>query len=125
MHEVAVVSEIVRAILAELEDYSVASVQEVDLLIGDMTSLGEEQLSFAYEIVTQGTVLEGSLLSIRREEVRISCGPCGFEGPAESLSYDDYAEHSIPILSCPLCKGPVKVTAGQSCRVVGMRFEEA
>ena len=60
MHEVSVVSDIVSAILRELEKYNVVKVEEVILVVGEMTSLGHEQLEFAYEIVTKGTLLEGS-----------------------------------------------------------------
>ena len=56
MHEVSVVSNMVDAILKELENYDVEKVEEVNVLIGDLTSLGAEQLEFAYEIVTRGTL---------------------------------------------------------------------
>ena len=68
------VSDIVSAILKELEKYSVERVEEVVLVVGDMTSLGEEQLEFAYEIVTKETKLEGSKLVIEHEKIRARAG---------------------------------------------------
>ena len=70
MHEVSVVSDIVSAILRELENYKVEKVEEVVLVVGEMTSLGQEQLEFAYEIVTKDTKLEGSKLVIENEKIR-------------------------------------------------------
>ena len=124
MHEVSVVSDIVSAILKELEKYSVEKVEEVVLVIGDMTSLGEEQLEFAYEIVTKETKLEGSKLVIEHEKIRVKCSECDYEGEVRMLE-SDYGEHTIPILSCPKCNGKVKVTAGQTCKVRNLKIVEA
>ena len=60
MHEVSVVTSIVDAVIDELSKYNVASVNSVTILVGVLTNLGEEQMKFAYEIVTRGTILEGS-----------------------------------------------------------------
>ena len=124
MHEVSVVSDIVSAILKELEKYNVERVEEVVLVVGDMTSLGEEQLEFAYEIVTKETKLEGSKLVIEHEKIRVKCKDCGYEGEVRMLE-SDYGEHTIPILSCPKCNGKVKVTAGQTCKVRNLKIVEA
>jgi hydrogenase nickel incorporation protein HypA/HybF len=124
MHEVSVVSDIVSAILKELERYNASSVEEVTLVIGDMTSLGEEQMQFAYEIVTKDTLLEGSKLIIEKEAVAVECTECGYKGPVNNIQ-SDYDGHSIPILSCPECGGRVKVTAGQTCSVRNLRIVEA
>lgn len=124
MHEVSVVSDLVSAILRELEKYDVVKVEEVTLVIGDMTNLGEEQMEFAYEIVTKDTKLEGSKLVVEHEKIRVTCDACGYEGGVEMLE-SDYGEHTIPILSCPKCKGKVKVIAGQTCMVKNLRIVEA
>ena len=104
MHEVSVVSDIVSAILKELEKYNVEKVEE--------------------EIVTTGTELEGSKLVIEHEKIRVLCSECGYEGEVRMLE-SDYGEHTIPILSCPKCNGKVKVTAGQTCKVRNLKIVEA
>ena len=124
MHEVSVVSSMVDAILRELENYDVERVEAVNVLIGDLTSLGAEQLEFAYEIVTRGTVLEGSKFNVEREEVRVRCNTCGYEGPADNLE-SDFLDHSIPVIACPKCGGGVEITAGQACRVRNLDIVEA
>ncbi len=125
MHEVSVVTSLVDATIAELAKYDVTGVRSVTLVIGDLTNLGEEQMSFAYEIVTRGTVLEGSQLIIEREPIELECWDCGFTGPAKVLTDPDFDTHSIPILSCPECGGKVTVTKGMSCTVKCMDIEEA
>ena len=125
MHEVSVVSDLVSAILRELEKYNAQSVEEVTLVIGDMTSLGEEQMSFAYEIVTRGTILEGSEFIVEHEPIELRCDSCGYWGPAKILTDPDFDTHSIPVLACPECGGHVQVTKGQSCTIRCMDIEEA
>lgn len=124
MHEVSVISGIVKAVLEELENFNVASVSSVDILIGEMTLLGEEQLTFAYEIVTRDTLLEGSKLNIEHESIGVSCEACGYEGPIKMLESGDYTSHKIPVMSCPECGGHVTVTKGQSCCVTSVDIEE-
>lgn len=95
------------------------------VVIGDLTNLGEEQMSFAYDIVTQGTILEGSEFIVEHEPIELECWDCGYKGPAKVLSDPDFDTHSIPILACPECGGKVTVTSGQSCMVKCMDIEEA
>jgi hydrogenase nickel incorporation protein HypA/HybF len=125
MHEVSVVSTLVDAVIKELEKYNVTKVNSITVVIGDLTNLGTEQMSFAYEIVTRGTILEGSEFIVEPEAIELECSNCGFEGPAEVLKDPDFDEHAIPVLACPKCGGPVKVTKGQSCVVKCMDIEEA
>ena len=119
------ISDLTRAVIRELEKYDVLSVKSVTVVIGKMTSLGSEQLSFAYEIVTRGTILEGSELIIEEEGVMLKCKQCDYEGPAKNVEFGDYDEHMIPVLACPECGGPVFVTAGQTCSVKCIDIEEA
>jgi hydrogenase nickel incorporation protein HypA/HybF len=125
MHEVSVVSSLVNAVIAELDKYNVVKVNSVTVVIGDLTNLGEEQMKFAYEIVTRDTILEGSEMIVEHEPIILSCKSCGFEGPARVLTDPDFDTHSIPILSCTQCNGPVNVVKGQSCMVRCMDIEEA
>ena len=62
--------------------------------------------------------------SFEHEAIEVRCDSCGYEGGVESIK-SDYDEHAIPILSCPKCKGSVKVPAGQSCCVKNLRIVEA
>ncbi len=125
VHEVSVVSTLVDATIRELQKYNVTKVNSITVRIGDLTNLGEEQMSFAYEIVTRGTILEGSEFIIEKEPIELVCDSCGYEGPANVISDPDFDTHSIPILACPKCGGSVKVTKGQSCVVKCMDIEEA
>jgi hydrogenase nickel incorporation protein HypA/HybF len=123
MHEVSVMSGIINAVLTELAKHDVEKVEEVLLVVGELTYLGKDQLSFAYEIMTRDTALDGSTLTFEDEKAEVSCGACGFQGPAEY--YVDESFHSnIPKLSCPKCGSGVKVTKGKSCRISSIKVVE-
>jgi len=123
VHEVSVMSDIIKATLSELSKHNVAGVEELILVIGDLTNLGEEQMSFAFEIMTKGTMLEGAKLTIENEPIRLKCKICEFDGPAEIIKNEGY-DHTIPVLSCPKCNGPVTVTEGMACMVRSIKIRE-
>lgn len=123
MHEVSVMSDIIKAALEELERHNVAGVEELVIVIGDLTNLGEDQLSFAYEIMTKDTILENSRLAVERESIRLRCKVCDFDGPAEILKNEGY-DHTIPVLSCPKCNGPVNVTEGMACCIRSIKVRD-
>ncbi|MCL2712705.1 MAG: hydrogenase/urease maturation nickel metallochaperone HypA [Methanomassiliicoccaceae archaeon] len=123
MHEVSVMSEMIKATLDKLSEYDVAGVEELVIVIGDMTNLGEDQLTFAYEVMTKDTILFNSKLVIEHESIRLKCRQCDFDGPAEIIKNDGY-DHSIPVLSCPKCNGPVDVKEGMACCVRSIKIKE-
>ena len=123
MHEVSVMSDIIKAVLDELSKHDVAGVEETVLVIGDLTNLGEDQLTFAFEVMSKDTILSGSRLIIEPEPIRLKCKVCEFDGPAKIIRNEGYG-HSVPVLSCPECNGPVNVTEGMSCRVRSIKIRE-
>ncbi len=124
MHEVSVVTAIADAVAEELSRRGFSKVNSVTVLVGDLTSLGEEQMSFAWEVVTRGTVLDGSALEFERVPIEVRCGSCGYVGPVRMLEDPDYDSHAVPVLSCPECGGPIEVVRGMECAVKCMDVED-
>ena len=116
-------ASIVEAVLEELKRHDVERVEEVNLVLGELTFLGREQLEFAFEIVTRGTLLEGSRLVIQDEKVAVRCPECGYDGPVDYVQGGGQ-DHLIPNLSCPKCSGAVLVTKGKSCAVTSLKVVE-
>lgn len=111
MHEYSVVSELVAGLLPRLEGHP-GKVTTVYLHKGEMRILSDYALKSAFEIVAQGTRLEGASLEIETVEARISCPACGYAGKAEYL--DDPAFHFvIPVLTCPKCGAEVDIVSGR------------
>lgn len=123
MHEYSVMKQLVSALLDELEGRDIYKVKEVRLEIGELTFLGEDQLSFAYEVLGKDTILEGSKLNVKEIEAKVRCDECGYEGGVEYS--DEKAFHfNVPVISCPECGAKPKVIQGKETKIVGVTAEE-
>jgi len=124
MHEASVVANIVDSVLEELKSHRVTKVNEVTVVIGDLTLLGTEQLQFAWEVLTDRNILKGSKFTIKSEHIVLRCKKCGYTGPARTIDFgEDSPDHNIPVLSCPKCGGPVDVIEGSACRIESFDIE--
>jgi hydrogenase nickel incorporation protein HypA/HybF len=123
MHEVSVMSSILEQVLKELDKHEVRKVEEVELVVGELTFLGHEQLMFAYEIMSRDTPLEGAELKIMTENIEVECSSCGYSGPTDYLDGEEY-HRSVPILHCPKCSGKVIIVKGKRCGVTSIKVVE-
>jgi hydrogenase nickel incorporation protein HypA/HybF len=125
MHEYSVVTELISALLPKLEDHP-GRVCGVVLVKGELRILSDTALTNAFEVLSQGSRLEGSELVIESVEVRVRCGSCGYEGSADHVREESF-HFAIPILSCPTCGGEVDIEAGRELYVdrVTMQAEAA
>jgi len=113
MHEYSVMSQIVELILAEAKKRDAEKVSHVSIEIGEYTFLGEEQLSFAFEVLTKDTIAQDALLDITTSRGTVEC-ECGYSGAPTKP--DDL--HSLsPILKCPKCGKIATVKEGLGCTV--------
>jgi hydrogenase nickel incorporation protein HypA/HybF len=76
MHELGITQNIV-AIVAEHARGK--PVTRVVLEIGTLAGVMAESIAFCFDVVAEGTPLEGATLEIRRTEARARCGACGSE----------------------------------------------
>ncbi len=120
MHEYSMMTQIVDSILGEAKQRNATKVEEVDLEIGEYTLLGEEQLRFAFELMTRDTILHGAKLNLKRIRGKIKCHTCGYEGPMPVN--EDSPHRTVPVLSCPSCNGVAEITEGRECLVRNIRM---
>lgn len=116
MHEFSTMAQIVDVVLEEARKHNAVDVKEVHLEIGELTFLGREQMEFAYEVLTEDSILESSTLRFEEVKARVNCDSCGYEGGIE-YDEDESYHMSIPKLLCPKCGGPVKIIGGDECKV--------
>ena len=128
MHEVSVMTDIVESILGEIKKHQFTKIQKVNLEVGDLMFLGEDQLRFAYKILTQDLeVFNDSELEIKYIKPKVECGSCGYTGALayENLgSPDDQSLHfSFPKFTCPKCGSPIKILEGRECIIKNITGE--
>lgn len=114
-------SQIVQSVLEEARKHGAKKVKEVSLIIGELTFLGLEQVRFAYEILTKGTIMEDSDLLIKEGEGVVKCNSCGYEG---DFKYEDNPQYHLPMptLRCPKCDGIVEIVGGKECIIESIRL---
>jgi len=121
MHELSMTNSIIETVLDEANKRNAKSVLEVHLVVGRFTMLGLEQLRYCYRLLTKDTPLEQAKLRIEREEGRVRCEKCKFDGPIQFKEEPQY--HLVyPTLECPRCGGPVELTAGRSCYIKSVKL---
>lgn len=120
MHEFSVMTQIVESILEEANKRDAKKVEQVDLEIGEFTMLGDEQMKFAYEVLSKDSILQGSVLQVTHRKGKIKCGSCGYEG--DMSVPEDSPHRSVPILECPKCHSPAKIIEGRECFIRNIRM---
>jgi hydrogenase nickel incorporation protein HypA/HybF len=125
---------IVESILEEAKKHGASEVTAVYLTIGEFTFLEEEAVRTAYEALTKGTPLEGSVLHLTFEKGVVECPCCGYKGKvhlSEEQKREHHHEHrehlgESPVIHCPKCESPAKILSGRECIVekVKMKVED-
>lgn len=110
MHELGITRNIV-AIVADAAKGR--RVRSVTLEVGKLSGVMSEAIEFCFDIVAEGTVLEGALLDIRHIEGRARCDTCG-------------AEFGTLTLYAPCACGSRRVTRlqGEELKVKAMELAE-
>ncbi|RLF61340.1 MAG: hydrogenase maturation nickel metallochaperone HypA [Thermoplasmata archaeon] len=121
MHEFSTMQQIVAAILEEARRQHATAIYRVSLEIGELTFLGEEQLRFAFQILTEGTLLAGAELTIETLKTEVRCS-CGYRGGVDYGLKEEF-HLSFPLLKCPRCGGDVDILSGRECAIKNVEME--
>jgi hydrogenase nickel incorporation protein HypA/HybF len=122
VHEFSKTMEIVEVALKEAKKRNAKRVLEVRVQIGELTFLQPEQVRFSFNVLAQGTIMEGAKLRLEKGKAHVRCESCGYEG---KLNYVDRPEfhYILPSLECPKCKGIVEIVHGRECVIKAIRIE--
>lgn len=85
MHELSIASSIVEAVIESAAAYPGARVKEVRLRVGALASIVEDSLQFCWELATEDSPLEGSVLVINKLPVIVHCGACGRDSELDGV----------------------------------------
>lgn len=122
MHEFSTMQHIVEVILSEAQKHHPEKITRVNLKIGELTFLGIEQLRFAFQVLSRGTLLENAELTIDNVKPMIRCTTCGYNGDTD---YDERPDmhFMIPLLKCPRCGKDIEIVKGRECTVTNIEME--
>jgi hydrogenase nickel incorporation protein HypA/HybF len=106
MHELAITESVVAAVAERVPG---AKVTGVRLEIGALSGVVADSVLFCFDLVTEGTNLEGAALEIVEPAARCRCHTCGAEFAPE-----------WPILLCACGSADVAVLSGQDLRILSV-----
>ena len=113
MHEGQFTQKIVEAILDELKKHPHKKIEGVRVKVGEVYHLILESVLMHFDILVKGTDLEGVVLDLYEEGMKVSCQDCHKTGTVE--------DHHMPI--CSFCQSmKVKVVSGNEIKIESIRF---
>jgi hydrogenase nickel incorporation protein HypA/HybF len=112
MHELSIAESIVRIADRHAAGRKVA---KVEVTVGHLRQVVPSALEFAFELVAQGTAIEGAELALREVPAAGTCRSCGVETAFAAFPF-----------SCSACGGmDVEVTQGEELQVESLELEDA
>jgi len=114
VHDYHAVKALVERLTSELEDRE----RITEVRIRAAATYSPEALEQAYEMLTQGTRLDGSRLVVEDLPDERECSACGHSW---TVTRDDLVGH---LVVCPSCGTPSAIEGGSGIAVVGVTATE-
>lgn len=76
MHELSIAHQLVEMAAEAAKDAGIGRVQAVHVKLGALSGVVKEALTFSFDVVTEGTPLQGARLVIEDVPVKVFCKTC-------------------------------------------------
>lgn len=101
MHELSVTQSLLDLAVQHANNAGAVRIKELNLVIGELSSIVDDSVQFYWDMLTQGTIAQGSVLNFRRIPATLRCNACGHEFPMDRERF-----------TCPACASKKVVVAG-------------
>jgi hydrogenase nickel incorporation protein HypA/HybF len=113
MHELPITENILRIALDYAERSGATRVTDLNLVIGQLSSVVDDSVQFYWDIVSKDTLCEGATLNFQRIPAEMRCLDCGHTYVL-----------SKGLEACPQCESfRVRVQAGEEFRLESIDIE--
>ncbi len=113
MHELSVMSNILRTILDHAHRNQVSRIVAVNLRVSQLTDLLDEWMQKYFDHLSKGTLAEGALLKIERSPLVFTCRDCNQDFTIDKSDWGNAA--------CTGCGGAnLRLTAGREFFIENM-----
>jgi hydrogenase nickel incorporation protein HypA/HybF len=115
MHEMGIAAEVYRISRAALPAETAGRLEEVSVVVGELSAVEPDLLKFAWEALVAGGPDEGARLTVEWRPARQECDGCGTipeRAPGTWLRL------------CPRCGDPLRVMGGDELDVARVSFLE-
>jgi hydrogenase nickel incorporation protein HypA/HybF len=102
MHELPITEGLLNLALKHANEAGAARITQLNLVIGQLSSVVDDSIQFYWDIMSKGTIAEGAKLEFRRVPALLRCWNCTVEFTPNGRDY-----------LCPTCgSSRVKIIAG-------------
>lgn len=113
MHELAITQSILDISLRHAKEANAKRITDINLLIGQFSSIVDDSVQFYWEIISKDTIAQGSSLHFERVPAEMICNDCGHTFHPTEKTFE-----------CPSCSSySVRVTKGEEFRVESIDVE--
>jgi len=120
MHEFSIASGILETVIEEAKKHNAEKVKKIFLETGKLSMLSSEQLAFALQILSEGTMAEGAEIHIKVRPLVIKCE----RGHVNKVEAEGHSLYSmLQKLTCPDCGGEVDLIGGKECMIKEINAE--
>jgi hydrogenase nickel incorporation protein HypA/HybF len=113
MHEMSIAQSLIDILKEEMGKHDARTLKSVRLNIGQLSAIVPDALSFCWQVITEGTEMEGAQLHMDVIPLQGWCKTCEKEFEIENYAFE-----------CPLCGGTeIETIAGQDLSIVEMEVE--
>ena len=113
MHELSLAMSVREIVEEAAKNNGSSSVNEVNIVVGNFSSVVADALEFAMEVAKKGSLFENARINIRTEKAMLRCSECGRD-----------SEMADFIFRCGSCgSGAVRVVSGDRMYVESIDIE--
>ena len=113
MHELAVTQNILEICLRHAEQAGAVKVTDINLVVGQFSSIVDDSIQFYWEIIADGTIAQSAVLHFNRIPGEMTCRSCGHVFRPTDRDF-----------VCPTCSSAaVRITKGEEFRVDSIDVE--
>jgi hydrogenase nickel incorporation protein HypA/HybF len=100
MHELSITEEILNIAIASAREAKAEKVIQINLVIGDVSSIVGECVQFCFDFVSKASIAEGAKLTFQRIPLQMKCRSCGsvFSPEKESWTCPQCQEWNVEII---------------------------
>jgi hydrogenase nickel incorporation protein HypA/HybF len=77
MHELSITQGILDVAINKAKETGSGKVLQIDLVIGEASSVVDDCIQFYFDIIGKGTIAEGARLNFNRRPLEMKCNGCG------------------------------------------------
>jgi hydrogenase nickel incorporation protein HypA/HybF len=113
MHELPITEGLLNLALKHAEEAGATRITQLNLVIGQLSSVVDDSLQFYWDIVSKDTIAEGAKLEFQRVPAVLRCWNCNAEFTLDGYDY-----------LCPRCgSAQVKIISGDDFRLESIEVD--